>query len=282
MSATPRRATRRHLTIAAWAISLLVVSAATATGASMITGKQIKDGTVTSVDLRNGSVGWADLSSTTRKRISTGLAAANAPSSANAPGAKGDKGDPGANGMNGANGTDAPAREYGIAHVWLDRGTDNNPWATFSTAVPEVGGIPGVASGEFRATCNNAAGCKLYLTAAVASGASADDAKFQAHVQITRTTTPDTLTSTAHTYCEASEVGSIPNPVSIPRVAASATALADSVASPAPRLGQWWGSADCGGTPAQLGAAPNAANTQEAYVLPIGRYNIAVTTRFFA
>lgn len=287
-----RPSRRRALTITAWALSLVAVSAVSATAAGMITGKQIQNGSVTGVDIKNGSLGWGDLSSGTRTRLinrsvakakqAQGPSSANAPGAAGAAGAKGDKGDKGDTGPQGPKGQDAPVAEYGIAHAWLDRGAGGGVWASYATDVPQVGGIPGTTGGEFRTTCNNAAGCRLYVTASVISETSTADARFQAHIQITRTTAPDTLTSMAHTYCEASEIGSIPAPVAIPRVAPSASAFADSVSSPAPVLGQWWGSADCGGTPAQLGPATNAATTQPAYILPQGRYNIAITARFFA
>lgn len=274
---------RRMLVVGAWALSLAAVAAASAAASGMITGAQIEDGTVTGADVKNGSVGWGDLSSGARTRLinravakaqataGPSSAAAPAPGAAGAKGDKGDKGDTGAAGANGTNGVDAPAHEYGIAHVWVERGASASPWGSYSTTLAQ-GDLPAVTGGEFRFTCNKPT-CKVYVTASVASDSSAADAKFQAHLQFAQTEGP-IGTTFATRYCEASEVGATFAPIAIPRVALTDTSFAASVTSPAPRVAQGWGSADC-----DNGDVNGTGGTE--YVVKEGRYNVGVTARFY-
>src|SRR4029079_1759139 len=78
-------------TIVACALVALAVGATTATAAQLITGKQIKNGSITGKDLERGTV--------TKKRLSGAVRAELAKQGARGPagpvGPKGDKGEPG-------------------------------------------------------------------------------------------------------------------------------------------------------------------------------------------
>src|SRR3954453_12152368 len=98
-----------HRSIALVCATVLVTSAATATAASLITGKDVQDGSLTGKDIKNGSVTNGDLkkgsialnrlSKGAQKRIADGLSSPspslqpNAPAAQAEAGAKGDKGE---------------------------------------------------------------------------------------------------------------------------------------------------------------------------------------------
>lgn len=63
------RSTRTLPTVVLAAVVLLVAMAGGATAAKLITGKQIKNGTVTTADLRNGTVRFADLHASARTTL---------------------------------------------------------------------------------------------------------------------------------------------------------------------------------------------------------------------
>lgn len=88
-------------TIAACAVTALVVGAGSATAASLITSAQIKDGTIQNRDIKKGSISLNRLTPGTQALIRAG---AVTPLSGQSVGAKGDKGDPGAQGPTGATG----------------------------------------------------------------------------------------------------------------------------------------------------------------------------------
>lgn len=70
----------------------------------------------------------------------------------------------GIQGPKGDTGAAAPAPEFGIASVKVDRGSGPATWATYSA--PLLGSPAGdQAQGAFRFTCNGSADCKLSLTA---------------------------------------------------------------------------------------------------------------------
>jgi hypothetical protein len=97
-------------------IAVVLAVAGSATAASLITGKQIKNGSITSPDLKNGSVKSADLKdgtirardlrmgAVTMNRLSPDVRAALA--KAGVPGANGKDGANGKNGKDGADGRD--------------------------------------------------------------------------------------------------------------------------------------------------------------------------------
>jgi hypothetical protein len=93
---------RPHVTtVLAFVLGLLVASAATAGAAALISGKQIKDGTITSKDLSPA--------------LRAKLARAGKPGPAGPKGAPGAKGDPGPKGDTGATGTPDPSGFYAKA-----------------------------------------------------------------------------------------------------------------------------------------------------------------------
>lgn len=102
-----------HLQTPATWISLLALFVAlggTAYAAVKITGKQVVNSSLTGADIKNGSIGPADLSAAAKKTL-TGRAGANgAPGAA---GQAGTNGTNGANGTNGTNGVDGSAVAYG-------------------------------------------------------------------------------------------------------------------------------------------------------------------------
>lgn len=185
-----RRPARRSTLIAAWAASLLVAATGTATAAGMITGANIVDGTIRSIDIKDGSVGWNDMSKGAKARLINaakgGATVQGGGSGGGADGAKGEKGDAGTNGTNGANGSDgskgddgapglkgddgqdgqdgadgAPAtQEYAVFSLYVDRQpdgerfkSDSTPWATIATPTVPDGGIPATTNGTFSVSC---------------------------------------------------------------------------------------------------------------------------------
>lgn len=88
------------------------------------------------------------------------------------PGPQGPRGDKGDKGDTGAAGSDAPAEEYGVAIVRVQRGTGGQaPWAVYST---ELGSPVGdTTGGSFRFTCNpEQAPCKVSVAAKILSDTS--------------------------------------------------------------------------------------------------------------
>lgn len=178
-----------------------------------ITSSQIANNAILSNHVKNGTLTAADFSK-------AGLdALTGAPGADGAPGAKGDKGDKGDKGATGekgakgdtgapgAPGANAPAPAYGVAGVWIKRGTDPNakftPWGQFvSDAVPVGGVLHAAANGSFPFSCTGGnAPCVVLLTGAVASGDATASYVGQAHVTIdSRVGTP-----AAYEYCNAGE-----------------------------------------------------------------------------
>lgn len=117
------RVTRRVPTLALWALSLLAVAAASATAGGLITGGQIADNSVQSVDIQNGTIAWVDLNKTVRDRLVNRAMlkarkeakALGGPSEASAPvpGAPGKDGAPGQDGAVGPQGPAGPAGPQG-------------------------------------------------------------------------------------------------------------------------------------------------------------------------
>src|SRR4051812_6263614 len=87
-------------------VTALVTSAASATAASLITGKQIKDGTITAKDLKKGSIALNRLSPGVQTQIKKGLSSPSPTvGGATSPGNQGESGQVGAQGPAGAAGT---------------------------------------------------------------------------------------------------------------------------------------------------------------------------------
>jgi hypothetical protein len=118
---------RNIIIIAVTAVLLALVGTTSAVAGSLITSRQIQDGTIRLADLRPGAV----------DRLS------------------------GSDGTDGVDGVDAQALPYGVAQVKVQRGAGTaNPWATYSTTIGNpVGDTTG---GTFRFTCSEAqAPCKV-------------------------------------------------------------------------------------------------------------------------
>ncbi|MEZ5081038.1 MAG: hypothetical protein R2878_10380 [Thermoleophilia bacterium] len=98
------------------AAAVLAVGGGAATGARLITGKQIQDGSITGQDIRNGSIGAGELSASVRRAIRAGggrgpagaTGATGAQGPAGPQGASGPKGDTGATGATGLQGPAGP------------------------------------------------------------------------------------------------------------------------------------------------------------------------------
>lgn len=86
-------------------------------------------------------------------------------------GADGARGLQGERGEDGQPGRDAPAREYGIAQVFVSRSAKTaTPWATYSTLLGAPAPVGDTTSGTFRFTCSDAqAPCTIALKAGVIS-----------------------------------------------------------------------------------------------------------------
>ena len=88
-------------------ITALVVSAASATAASLITGKQIKDGTITSRDVKKGSIAAEPPFGGVQTQIKKGLTSPSPTiGGQTTPGNQTETGAQGASGANGANGAE--------------------------------------------------------------------------------------------------------------------------------------------------------------------------------
>ena len=105
------KSSARHLLVLAVVAVMLVMSAgAGATAALMITGKQIKNGSVTGIDIRNRSLAAKDLSRSARLKLRgqagpAGPAGLQGPAGATGPqGARGETGLPGVQGLLGPQG----------------------------------------------------------------------------------------------------------------------------------------------------------------------------------
>ena len=91
--------------VAAFFGGVVLASSVSATAATLITGRQIKDGTVTGADIRNGSLTGLDFARGTLRIGPRGpVGPAGAPGAKGDPGAAGAKGDPGATGAKGDTG----------------------------------------------------------------------------------------------------------------------------------------------------------------------------------
>lgn len=149
------RTLSRIPTVALWSTAIVVAAATSATATGMVNGGSIVNGSITSVDIKNGSVGWADISSGARNRLISNAISRidSAPGSANsaAPGTAGTAGAAGANGSNGAPGKDgAPgisvvanvttpegdAAHYGQRVVTVERANVSGPVSSPSNASP--------------------------------------------------------------------------------------------------------------------------------------------------
>jgi len=137
-----------HRSIALVCVTALVVSGATATAASLITGKDVKNNSLTGKDIKRRSIQMSDLNRSLQRKIRAGLT--NPVGTPNTPGAQGEngargpqgpRGQAGQNGQNGQNGQPGQPGANGIDSTtprpvtaanlrgWqlLPRGTNRDP-----------------------------------------------------------------------------------------------------------------------------------------------------------
>ena len=60
---------RTSVAVVAVAVTALLASSAGATAGTLITGKQIKDGTVTSADIKDGTIRLVDMNASSNRRV---------------------------------------------------------------------------------------------------------------------------------------------------------------------------------------------------------------------
>ena len=113
MIRTLGRRLRRHKLVVVAAGAALAASTATATATTMITGAQIKNGSVSGKDIRNGSLAKRDLSAAVRKRLRRAGPASGPQGATGGQGAQGPRGGPGAPGRVGERGPAGPAGPAG-------------------------------------------------------------------------------------------------------------------------------------------------------------------------
>jgi len=114
-----------HRSIALVCFTVLVVSATTATAASLITGKDVKDKSLTGRDIKAGSIPMNRLSKGTQGQIKRGLTSPLGGSTSpgnqgenGTQGTQGTQGPPGANGANGSNGANGANGAASVGPHW--------------------------------------------------------------------------------------------------------------------------------------------------------------------
>ncbi|HYH61936.1 MAG TPA: hypothetical protein VD766_08725 [Solirubrobacterales bacterium] len=162
-------------TVIACVIVALVAGATSATAAKLITGKDIKNGSVTGADIEKGSISNEQiangkiykkkLSKAVRDQLNATGATGGTPGLPGPPGPPGPKGD---KGDKGDQGDPAPIPEYAVASVFVDRGDGPARFATYSEPLGSPAGT--TTGGDFRFTCSaDQAPCKISFGAAVIS-----------------------------------------------------------------------------------------------------------------
>lgn len=160
---------------------------------------------------------------------------------AGAAGTAGPKGDKGNTGATGPPGQNAPAIEYGVATVFVNRGNGPSRWATYSATLGSPAGT--TTGGSFRFSCTPAqAPCKISIGAAVISaqtGTAAFHPRLLIHKQADLLAAPITFCENADGVNNNTGIGLIP------RVAT----LSDAVTAIQTPLNMGiGGSLDCGST----------------------------------
>lgn len=159
---------KKIITVIAVVIAALALMMGGATAGSLITGKDIKDGSVGTVDLKPGAVKQFSKPGPAGAQGEQGLRGPSgsqgipgAIGSQGKQGEKGDTGPAGPAGTPGAAGANAQALPYGIAQVQVQRGSGQfATWQTLSTTLGSPAGD--TTSGTFRFTCSSAnAPCKV-------------------------------------------------------------------------------------------------------------------------
>jgi hypothetical protein len=109
-------------TILACVAVALIAGATSATAATLVTGKQIRNGTITAKDIKRGSINASRLSSALRRRIPD-VGAQGGASLPGRPGAAGAKGDQGEKGEKGDDGPKRSSANWGV----INRNTIHSP-----------------------------------------------------------------------------------------------------------------------------------------------------------
>lgn len=139
---------------------LVLLGGGTATAAKLITGKQIKNGSLTSVDVKKGSLGADRLSAAARKSLSS-AAAAGAAGPVGPAGAAGAKGETGAQGVPGAQGTAGAQGAAGAKGDTGERGPSDvfihrDDFHTFAAGVDQTAAAtPALPAGTYAVTASS-------------------------------------------------------------------------------------------------------------------------------
>jgi hypothetical protein len=136
---------RGMLTIGVWSLSLVIAAAASATAGSAITRQQIERNSIASMHIKDGGIGWFDLSEGLRTRlinrsaykakllVGPHSAASTPPGNASAQGTPGAEGPAGADGAAGpagpagADGADGADGAAGLSSVYVTNRTISVP-----------------------------------------------------------------------------------------------------------------------------------------------------------
>lgn len=232
---------KKIIAVAAGAVVLTAGTIGGAAAGSLITSRQIEDGTIRLVDIRDSA----------QKALQGQDGTDGVDGVDGTDGVDGQDGTNGIDGKDGKNGKDAQALPYGIAQVKVQRGTGAAiPWATYSTTLgAPVGDTTG---GTFRFTCNEAqAPCKVSL----AGYATKDGATVYPRVDIQT----QSLNGGSQTYCE---YGDGPMSGALSSDSTAPTALTINIG----------GSDDCG-----LNGPSGALNE---ITVPAGYYDVTSTFQF--
>jgi hypothetical protein len=228
-------------TLVAGAVLALVVAGGTATAAKLVTGGDIKNGTITNKDIKKKTIKMNRLAQSTQDKI-------------NAPGPAGPQGPAGPAGVAGPPGPPA-ATDFGVASVFVDRGAGPSRFATYS--VPLGAPTGSTTGGQFRFTCTpDQEPCKVSIGAAVVS-TQTGDVEFYPRLLIHSQS--GAAVGAPMTFCE--YVDGANNNLGIdqvPRVATLAAALTETTTALDMGIG---GSLDCG-TTGQPAPPTNGAVTE--------------------
>ena len=272
----------RRTAVVVSALVALLIAGGSATAASLITSSDIKDESIQNRDIKKKAITMSRLAQTTQDKINkagtpgpkgnTGATGAKGD-----PGAPGPKGDPGAPGPKGDPGAPA-ATEFGVATVYVDRGSGPKRWAGYSVPLGSPAGT--TTSGHFRFQCRpeHAPPCEVSVGAAVINTAGQTGTvpfypRITIHKEDAAAAAPAPMT-----FCEAADGAN--NNLGVDQVARVST-VADAVIAMRTPLSMGIGStADCG-------AGQTAGSSVKEILVPVGslstapaQYDVWVTLGF--
>jgi hypothetical protein len=236
-------------TIIACVIVALVAGATSATAANLITGKDIKNGSITGADIKNPAISNEDIEkgAVIKKKLSKAVRdLLEAPGPAGPQGPVGPAGAQGPSGPPGVPGPPGPpaASEYGIASVFVSRsGGEPSRFATYSVPLGSPAGS--TSTGSFRFSCSAAqAPCRVSIGAAVISDRTGTE-QFYPRLLIHKEDGPGAPMS----FCEYADGAN--NNLGVDQVSRVATLQEARTATQTPREMGVGGTLDCeGGDPA--------------------------------